>query len=298
MVRFCASIVCLLADDSPVGRVVRAARRSKLPSISLVENQSIMKANHTIRISLELTAFAIFFATLSPVMLKAAYVDGIELVSESYHITAEWTETYSLGGEPTNYSGGYDLSTLDGSPVSAATAGHFNGVNANANIDKFSLYDESSAGPATGIYYGTIQTQAQGVWEFRPANNLLNVGLSINAYYSYYGLQFGGLTVTLIDTTDSSTLLNLVNPLSYAGASGDGYYGETNYLFAVDPGRVYAFSISGYSDSYDYDNTSLDITASMTSVPEPSCLLIAGAFLAIAPKLSRAWLYLGRKETE
>ena len=107
----------------------------------------------------------------------------------------------------------------------------------------------------------------------------LNINLNISAFYSYYGTDFGGLTVTLTDVTTSSTLLNVVNPVTPSSFPA-GYYGQTNYTFAVDPGHVYEFGISGYSDSFDVDDTSLNISALVTSVPEPASLslLAVGMF--------------------
>jgi hypothetical protein len=80
----------------------------------------------------------------------------------------------------------------------------------------------------------------------------------------------GGLTFTLSDMTDSTTLLNISDPGWRSGP------GPWDYTFAVNPSDIYEFSISGWSTTYDDDREIQDITASITSVPEPGvCLLLS-----------------------
>jgi hypothetical protein len=229
--------------------------------------------------------FALVLLCASPGKVHADFVDGIEMVSQSYSISAQWWGIHEDDSGPypvsTNYAGGYNVSTSDGTPVTASTAAPFNVLTANASIDRFSFQDYSSCPYHSGGGFlngsAMIQTQAQGLWDFQTAGNFLNINLNISAFYSYYGTDLGGLTITLTDTTTSSTLLNVLNPVTYEEES---CYEQTNYTFAVDPGHVYEFAVSGYSDSFDEDDTSLNISALVTSVPEPASLslLAVGMF--------------------
>jgi len=209
---------------------------------------------------------------VSPGRLHAAFVDGIEMVSQNYYISGQWSENIRPDeGPPTNYTGGYYLSTSDGTPVIASTADSFGRLGANSSVGSFSLYDWARCGMTSGNFSGRVQTQAQGLWDFSPEGGSINLDLSINAEYSFYGVGYGGLSVTLTDMTDSSTLLNVVNPV-FPNSQPAFYVGQTTYTFVVDPSHVYEFGISGYSNTYDSDVTSLQISALITTVPEPSTL--------------------------
>lgn len=222
--------------------------------------------------------FALVVLCGSPSRLYADFVDGIQMVSQSYSISAQWNEHVLRDGLDTIYTGGYDLSTSDGTPVTASTVDILHYLGAHSSIGSFSLSDYASTAIAA---YGSVQTQAQGLWDFSPEGSSLNVNLSIHAQYSWYGLAYGGLSVTLTDMTTSSTLLNVVNPVEpYSNPVG--YYGQTNYTFVVDPSHVYEFVLSGHSNDFDGDGISLDISAVVTSVPEPASLsLLAFGLLGV-----------------
>jgi len=125
--------------------------------------------------------FALMLLCASPSRVHAEFVDGIEMVSQSYHISAQWHGIHDdfSGPDPveTNYAGGYDVSTSDGTPVTASAAAPFNVMTANASIDRFSFQDYSSCPyhGGDGFLNGSaiIQTQAQGLWDFQTAGSSL-----------------------------------------------------------------------------------------------------------------------------
>jgi hypothetical protein len=240
------------------------------------------------------------------------------MLSQSYNISASWSEYwawyppggsgginglpypgdwnagYQVSGE--TVSGGYNLSTSDGSPVAASTAapspvalwwnGQGSPLTASAGISPFSVqnyatafYNDAPGFPAAlggNVYFkGRIQTSVQADWLFSPIGTLLNV--NINALdFDDYGPEWAGLTVTLSDMTDSTTLLNIVNPGQFYQGSST-WQNPGDNTFAVNPSDIYEFSISGWTDTFDGDYSSgQDVTASITSVPEPgACLLLS-----------------------
>ena len=97
----------------------------------------------------------------SPALAQAQ--NGIQILSQYYHINASWNETwydgngqpYPLGDWSAGYSsypmtGGYDQSSSDGSPVAATTAapGPTGGSaqSASASIGLFSVQNNAQAG--------------------------------------------------------------------------------------------------------------------------------------------------------
>ena len=249
------------------------------------------------------------FATTS--LLHAQ--NGIQIISQSYNISASWSAIwelgqplyvtagpYPLGDWSAGYSsypitGGYNLSSTDGSPLAASTVAitpgpaiqsYYNAsspLTASASIDLFSLQNNAQGYPyasyqiqgSAGAGYflnGSIQTSVQASWLFSPDFNSLDASI-ITSGGNAFGTQFANISVTLTDMTDSTTLLNIVpsdpnNPFSFA-SSGD-------YQITVDPSHVYELSLSGWSDTFNGDDISENISASLTSVPEPgSCWLFS-----------------------
>jgi hypothetical protein len=242
-----------------------------------------MKPNYSATI---VACFALAFPTL---LHAAAVLDGVDMISQSYDISAQWTErqeNYFLG--ETDITGGYHYSRSDGSPLSASTSTPNAAAVGSSSIGTFSFQEGSSSGPpAVGngiLYEGIMQTQARGVWDFMPLTGSLDLGLNISAYYSKYGTPYGGLTVTLMDMTASASLLRLVNPVNAFPAGGYGDFSSDNYNFAVDPTHTYELSISGYSDSFSYDSTSLDVNAAFGS---------ASPLVSTIPEHSSTFILLG-----
>jgi len=201
---------------------------------------------------------------LFPLVVRGTLA-GVEVLSASYHISAQWNSIVSYPYQRSD--GGYDEASAGGSPVAASTGGP--GVLGGASIDTFSFYDWAQAGRASTTW-GTIQTSASGVWNFRTA-----VGgalkLDINAFYSNYG-QYGGLKVNVTDLTLSTTLLDLLNPRSFSGPGGLGYSGAS--IVTLDQNHDYELSVAGWSNTFDGDATTLNVTACFLEIPEPATYTI------------------------
>jgi hypothetical protein len=225
------------------------------------------------------------------------------MVSESYNISASWGETWTWyppqDGGPVPYpagdwsagyqvspsgtiTGGYNLSSSDGMPLSASTAAPSplgaGDLRSSASIGLFSVQNSTYAAHKTELspaplggyveFVGAIETSLQADWLFSPIGNSLEVHL--NANLSCDDPNTGGFLVTLTDMTDSTTLLNL------AGQEMMDPHWAAN-TFAVNPSDIYEFSISetDYS-TYDLDALGYNVTASITSVPEPGvCQLLS-----------------------
>lgn len=243
-----------------------------------------------------------------PAVLHAQ--NGIQILSQSYSISASWNATwydgngqlYPLGDWSAGYSsypmtGGYSLSSSDGSPVAASTASPnpFGGtvLSASASIDLFSVQNNATAGmyrdplnPDAPYVTGWANTSVQADWFFSPAGNNLDVHLSDSWDYNSDGIPPQNpnvITSTLRDITDSITLLN-INPIS--GTSiGD-------YSYVVNPSHIYEFVVTGYSEfGLSYNGfASQSASASITSVPEPAPGSLVGLGLAV--------IFLRRKKLE
>jgi hypothetical protein len=235
----------------------------------------------------------------SPTLLHAQ--NGIQIVSQSYNISASWTEdiysstappiTYPLGDWSAGYSsyplgGGYNLSSSNGSPVAVSTASPspklgFNPLTASSSINQFSVQNSASAylendsqgvgaGAAEWYLEGDIDTFVQADWFFQTTGNSLDINISAYALETY-GWHFGTFDVALSDVTSSTSLLD-VTP------SGNlpGYSLTNDYSFAVNPSDIYKFSISESTLTSDIDFPTENVTASITSTPEPGiCSLLS-----------------------
>ena len=238
--------------------------------------------------------------TLGAVLIAAsAYAqNGIQIFSQSYNISASWSVTWvnadgpiPLGDWSAGYSsypmtGGYSLSSTDGTPLSASTAapaptdsGLDHAWTAWAGIDLFSVQNNSLGGDYpwysdSWIGGGGIIASVQADWFFSPSGNDLDVQISDWWDYNEDGVPPNNpnvITSTLIDVTDSTTLLSVVND-------------NVRFSYAVNPSHVYEFVISGYSSlgagySGFSDQTA---SASITSVPEPSALGILAVGMAVS----------------
>ena len=229
------------------------------------------------------------------------YADnGIQIVSQSYSVNFQWNERWVLDSYPTfppypagdwsagyqmsadgTLTGGFTTSTSDGTRLSAYCTPPSPGTNGGAmvstsSIGQFSLQHYSFCVhggtldiPAplgiAGYESGWIQTSTQGIWDFHPSSTSLNVHLDGKGQDAI-SLQFGTITVQLVDKSSSTTLL-AINPQQ------DPYTFNNDYPLNVDPSHLYEFSISEASLTSGLDTATADITASLTSpIPEPSLL--------------------------
>jgi len=206
-------------------------------------------------------------------MLHGAFVNGIDVISQSYQITAQWKETQiypGVGAPPA--SGGYSLSSSDGTPLAASTTSADDLQTANASIDQFSLHNHGSILPFVADFLApAFSCSAQGAWDFRPADALLDLNLAISVQYNSDTTGIGFLTVELTDMTTSTTLLDLVNPTDGQGGgyeTGRPWNESINYTFGVNPNDVYEFSIYAYGEGDYGDETSEGVAASIASVPD------------------------------
>lgn len=276
--------------------------------MALIENgessiQIDLRLTHIIMKCLRLACLCILWA--SPAILHAQ--SGIQMVSQSYSISASWNDTwlwspdtiessvmnYPLGDWSAGYSaypltGGYNLSSSDGTPVAASTAapspvycgwqGNPNPnspLNASASVDLFSVQIKTFAleygippelpapigGYAFQAYPSAIETSVQGDWLFHPAGNSLDVSINATVNSAWFEENYA---VTLTDLTTSTTLLNFGS-----ATNGGGGFTLSDALFAVNPSDVYEFNISQTAGTYNNDFLDESFTASIISVPEP-----------------------------
>ena len=236
---------------------IRKLTASGLGGLDLTAASS-QQTTWAIPVSVRSLVMAIFLVVASPPILHAAFVDGIEVISQSYQISAQWSETWAaeqVGGAvgplipPT--TGGYSVSSSDGTPLAASTTSPDGYLTANASIGEFSLqnYERSpefvEALLNGFLYHGqvSITASALGVWDFRAIGLFLNLNLAVNASYISYPGSY--VTVKLTDTTTSTTLVDLVYPESPLFPS---------YTFAgtffVNPSDVYELSMDALVPRY------------------------------------------------
>jgi len=220
--------------------------------------------------SLRSLVVAVFLVLASPPTLHGAFVNGIDVISQSYQISASWTEKSFVA--PFFTSGGYSLSSSDGTPLAASTTSADDLQTANASIDQFSLHNHGSILPFVADFLApAFSCSAQGAWDFRPADALLDLNLAISVQYNSDTTGIGFLTVELTDMTTSTTLLDLVNPTDGQGGgyeTGRPWNESINYTFGVNPNDVYEFSIYAYGEGDYGDETSEGVAASIASVPD------------------------------
>ena len=128
---------------------------------------------------------------------NAGVASNIDMLSENYHIQAQWSESVQYGtvvpidsqGQPIegSYTGGYDLSS-QGLPISSSTTGHFGTVSASNGVDLFSVSNTAYAAPwphwtpdTDYEIINSLAASAEGEWRFRPLSDSLALDLS----YSY-----------------------------------------------------------------------------------------------------------------
>jgi hypothetical protein len=157
------------------------------------------------------------------------------MVSESYNISASWNlywwwdsqipgadngpqpQPYPLGNWSAGYqvspsgaiTGGYDLSSSDGSPVAASTGSAsplgWSDLIASASIGLLSVQNYATAYPygytdafpgfspplgGSLDWQGNVQTSVQAVWLFSPIYNSLEVNIYAQLY-NEYGMGWG-----------------------------------------------------------------------------------------------------------
>ena len=226
--------------------------------------------------SLRSLAIAIFLVLASPPMLHAAFVDGIEQISESYQISGSWADSMTVAGPlPPPFGGSFNLSSSDGTPV--AGSGSTIGASASASVEGFStegfsLQDQAVLGAF--VVSGSASASALAVWDFRPAGGFLKLNLAItDQYFVNYYLGPGNtggesLSVMLTDTTTSTTLLDLPG---VPESPPPGYGGPVpyNYIFNVNPSDVYELSASASSGHGEAGSWTQDVDASIMSAPTP-----------------------------
>lgn len=250
----------------------------------------------------------------SPVVLQAQFVNGIQMLDQSYYLSAQWDESWWWSSPDNSFlqpypagdwSAGYDISpsgkitggnwlgSSDGSPValSVASPSPVGGspLAASMNIGLFSVQNTVSAAPngpaasfqapigGTVFYTGTIQTTVQASWLFSPLSDAMDVSID-NSFYNLYGSDYAGLNATLMDATTGDTLLNIANT-DFGGA----------YVFAVNPNDLYQLKILGWSDTYASDQAKVKFDANIASapstitfVPEPEvCWLLPFGFAVL-----------------
>ena len=245
------------------------ANTSKLIRLGLggssLSTASSQQTTCAIPASLRSLVMAIFLVLASPPMLHGAFDNGIEVISENYQISAQYS-----GSPPFPYPppapGSYSVSSSDGTPVSAS--GSSGGVGAGASIEGFSLNNHAYI---SATDRGIVSTSALGVWDFRPGYAFLNLNLAVtddfSAAFQFPGVQ-ESLTVTLTDTTTSTTLLSLLpnpDPYGYSYPSGD-HVVPYDYTFGVNPSDVYELSVNASTGGYEYEWTE-GVAASLKSAP-------------------------------
>lgn len=214
---------------------------------------------------------------------SAGVASNIDMLSENYHIQAQWSESVQYGtvvpidsqGQPIegSYTGGYDLSS-QGLPISSSTTGHFGTVSASNGVDLFSVSNTAYAAPyihpQSPEYeiFNSLNASAEGEWRFRPLSDSLALDLSYSYRHNY--LQRGsGVAIALMDATSSANLLNIFQNADLPPA-------HQIYNFTVDPTHEYELVMSAVLVGlHDADHGWQSITADI-SVPEPSAVALLG----------------------
>ena len=224
---------------------------------------------------------AIFLVLAFPPMLHGAFVNGIDVISQNYQIASQWTEGFVNPNSPPGAagippaSGGYNVSSSDGTPVAASTITPDGVSGANASINEFSVHNSRYTLPGgaerviNGSYYlvwAEVPASAKASWDFRPAGPVVNLSLEINAnQISYVDPSFRGITVELTDVTTSATLLDISLLGILIDNLTDGLPIAQNDTFSVNPSDVYGLSIDSEIVAETEDSSGEDITASISA---------------------------------
>jgi len=213
-----------------------------------------------------------------PTLLQAQ--SGIQILSQSYSINATWQDGGSSRGTPAPVAGGYNLSSSNGSPVSASSGSASGRVTASASIDLFAVYQSAIASDGYdgdwNYIWGRAQQTVQADWLFCPIVDSLDFTINASKSATPSSMTSSGFTLTLSDVTDATVLLNFDT-----AQNGNGL--EADYTYAVNPSDIYKFSISGWANTFPnngWESFSHNINASITSVPEPTTALLLLSALA------------------
>jgi hypothetical protein len=212
------------------------------------------------------------------------------MLSENYHVQAQWSESVQYGtvvpvdsqGQPItgSYTGGYDLSS-QGLPVSNSTTGHFGTVSASNGVDLFGVSNTAYAAswphwtPDTGYdIINSLTASAEAEWRFRPLSDSLALDLSYSQFILWpVQAPVTGVAITLMDATSSANLLNIFQHSSLPLPSSQVHQ---IYNFTVDPTHEYELVMSAVLVGlHDADHGWQSITAGI-SVPEPSTVILLG----------------------
>ena len=236
-----------------------------------------------IRASLRPLVIGIFLVLASPPVLHGASANGIEVISQNYQIASQWTEGWrpdwmgGPGGPPAipPVSGGYSVSSSDGTPVAASTTLPDGISGANASINEFAVHNEDHSlyfeadEIINGRYYfpvAEVPASAKASWDFHPAGPVLNLNLNINADQIYYvDGSFRGINVELTDVTTSATLLDISLYGLLLDNLTDGLPIAQNDTFSVNPSDVYELSIDSEIQAESGQDSAEDITASISA---------------------------------
>jgi hypothetical protein len=237
----------------------------------------------------------VYLALLSPATGSSQEVDGVNIISQNYSVSATYGATWEantpyhtvISGEGTT-----NTSANDGTPINisysnpvpppiptqdGASLGH-----GNASISSFSYSTYGFGVDGETLFLGTDGNSyspgngfagitAQASWLFRPTVSNLQITLNLLAsFWVYPGDQ--SLSMTLSDVTSSSTLL-AYSENGNPNSGGIGLFSILNtYAFSLNPNDTYQLSISGLSYSDAFDAESQDVTASFTVVPESATI--------------------------
>ena len=244
-----------------------------------------MKQTHDKMKCSRLAVLIVLFASLTVIRAQ----NGISIISQSYNSSASWSDGWSIAGDTTNglyaspmpypsaypVTGGYNLSSSDGTPLTASSIAFdpWGGIAiyASTSISLFSVQNSfySSGGWAQGNpfqngrlyvgYGGGGVSSFSAHWVFSSDYNTLEFNMN---GYSTGG--FGGTSIGLFDDTAGTTLWY---------SSGVLFGGNT---FTVNPGDICELYIVGNAYAYvrDADTYNVQVTTSLSSVPEPSTTII------------------------
>jgi hypothetical protein len=260
-----------------------------------MKNKTLLIASLVIFAMKHVAVVCIFFLFVSPTIVSAQVMDGVDILSQSYSISftgaTVWYEytTYYPFVEDISFPVNYAASSNDGTPISYSANSGPPGLLTNlghASINTFSFSTLGFAPDGGGIETGSDGLSyslsdasqgwptAQASWLFQPTTYNQQITLNIYTEWEYpYGSQ--NLSVTLLNVTDSNTLL----AYSENGTGGSQVFPGEFITTVIDtitlnPNDTYQLSISGASEPTGGDYQVQNVTASFAVVPEPATLVL------------------------
>lgn len=215
---------------------------------------------------------------------SAEFINGINFLSQDYSASV-WFEAGKLEGldddgmpiwgatqdsyffsqsEPINYN--YTYNHLNVDPF----GGDWGPTNVHISHNSGHLYVSAYAGCYAPCDPSLVNGYTTGYWNFQPQYTEMELSFHINVDQGW-GASVGG--IYLQDLTTGVVLID-----QHLDASNYEYYfSYYEPFFSVDPAHTYRLGLTTYGSSYQSEGfLGCDITAVISSIPEPATLLLLG----------------------